>query len=72
VVIGCRREERKASVTLAQMGALLKPGIASCVKRLEVVFEDPSGLGRRDEECGLWAVAVVGVISGMSILEEFL
>lgn len=55
------------------MGALLKPGIASCVKRLEVAFEDGSSPeSRRNEEYGLWAIAVVGVLVGMSALEEFL
>ncbi|KAG0632811.1 hypothetical protein HOY80DRAFT_995305 [Tuber brumale] len=54
------------------MGALLKPGIAACVRRLEVVNEKPSGQDRRGEERGVWAVAVVGIISGMSMLEEFL
>ncbi|PWW77639.1 hypothetical protein C7212DRAFT_293227 [Tuber magnatum] len=72
VVLVCRQEERKPCVTLAQMGALLKPGIAACVRRLEVVNKKPSGQDRRDEEHGVWAVALVGIISGMSMLEEFL
>lgn len=72
VVLVCRPEGRKAYITLAQMGALLRPGIAACVQRLEVVNEKPSGQDRRGEEHGVWAVAVVGIISGMGRLEEFL
>ncbi|RPB01549.1 hypothetical protein L873DRAFT_1827146 [Choiromyces venosus 120613-1] len=72
VVLACRREERKSHISLAQMGALLKPGIAVCVQRLEVVNERPSGQDRRGEEHGVWAVAIVGIISGMTMLEEFL
>ncbi|PUU81883.1 hypothetical protein B9Z19DRAFT_1099507 [Tuber borchii] len=72
VVLVCRQEGRRAYITLAQMGALLKPGIAACVQRLEVVNEKPSGQDRRGEEHGIWAVAVVGIVSGMTRLEEFL
>ncbi|CUS14391.1 unnamed protein product, partial [Tuber aestivum] len=72
VVLVCRQEERRPYITLAQMGALLKPGIAACVRRLEVVNEKPSGRDRRGEEHGVWAVALVGIITGMSMLEEFL
>lgn len=42
------------------------------MQRLEVINEKPSGQDRRGEEDGIWAVAVVGIVSAMTRLEEFL
>lgn len=63
------------------LGALMKPGIAACVKVLEVVADDV-GEARDEEEWWekgqwsdyetAWAVAVAGVVVGMTRLDVFL
>lgn len=63
------------------LGALMKPGIAACVKVLEIVADDSEEV-RDDEEWWekgqwsddetAWAVAVAGVIAGMTRLDSFL
>lgn len=63
------------------LGALMKPGIAACVKVLEFVADDYEE-GRDEEEWWekgqwsdeetAWAVAVAGVVAGMTRLDAFL
>ncbi|KAL0635363.1 hypothetical protein Q9L58_005661 [Maublancomyces gigas] len=63
------------------LGALMKPGIAACVKVLEFVADDDRESrdeeewwekGQWSDEETAWAVAVAGVVTGMTRLDVFL
>lgn len=62
------------------LGALMKPGIAACVKVLEVVADDGEARdegewwekGQWSDDETAWAVAVAGVVVGMTRLDVFL
>lgn len=63
------------------LGALMKPGIAACVKVLEIVADEAGeardeeewwGEGQWSDDETAWAVAVAGVVAGMTRLDVFL
>ncbi|KAH8148487.1 uncharacterized protein LAJ45_07590 [Morchella importuna] len=82
--VSLRRPSRRprAGKKYMALSALMKPGIAACVKVLEIVGEDEEERDRDAEdewweraqwsdEDTVWAVAVAGVLAGCTRLETF-
>ncbi|CUS08747.1 unnamed protein product [Tuber aestivum] len=66
---------RKQSVSASALGALMKPGIASCVQTLRIRGEIPGGdewwaSGMWSDMEVVWAMALAGVMGNMTRLER--
>lgn len=66
---------RKQSISASALGALMKPGIASCVQTLRIKGEIPGGdkwwaSGMWSDMEVVWAMALAGVMGSMTRLER--